>query len=284
MKSKSIFLLFWIVLIVSSFIPSYGQDLKRLLLMDDNPEKETTDYKNRVSTDNGYVQSLYYLDSFIKKTKDNFYDDIKFWISTEWGLKVEQEKVLKQYDLKGNDLTSPEIENCPSLKLNDLFRLNGIYYSGNKQFCDNDTLAVEHPMTLILVIQQTDGLQKEALLDTKHKKEHSILFDDESVDPVPLSVEIGKKTVIGNIGITKSFLYFEFNGDSSKVFNNGVTMFAGNINSGELNGIRIGTLKNLQKDYYFSGYIFEIGIIGKILAPEQRMILTNLIKEHYSIN
>jgi len=269
---------------VSSIIPSYGQDSKWLLLMADDTEKETTDYKNRVSTDNGFVQSLSYLDSFIKKTKNNFYDDIKFWISSEWGLKVESDKVLKQYDLKGNDLTSPEIENYPSLKLNELFNLNGTYYSGNKQFCDNSTLVVEHPMTLILVFQQTDGMHKEALLDTKDKKEHSILFDDVSVDPAPLSIEIGKKTVIGSIQDAKSFLYFEFNGDSSKVYNNGAQFFSGKINSGELNGIRIGTLKNLKKNYYLSGYIFEIGIIGKILTPEQRTMLTDFIKQHYSIN
>ena len=284
MKTKSIVSLFAISLVFISSIFTYGQNHKWLLLMDDDIEKETKEYKNRVSFDNGYIQSLSYLNNFIKKSKNQFYDDIKFWISSEWGLKVEQEKVLKQYDLKGNDLTSPKIENSPQLILNELFGMNGIYYSGNKEFSENSTLIAKHPITLILVIQQTEGMSKEALLDSKDKKEHAILFDNEAVDPAPLSVEIGKKTVIGNIQESKSFLYFEFNGDSSKVFYNNNLLFNGKINSGELNGIRVGALKNLNKDFFLKGYIFEIGVIGKILTPEQRISLTNLVRQHYSIN
>lgn len=283
MKPITIFLIIFFSIALSNFNLIYCQN-ELIIIFAEDQENETTSYKNRVSLDNGFIQSPNYLNDFVKKSKNNYFDEIEFWISSEWGLKLDGDKVNKLYDLKGNDLTSPDLLSSPSLVVNEIFGKKGIFFSGDKQSSENDSVYCQHPLTLILIFQQTQGFNKECLLDSKNKKEHSILFDDVSVDPAPLSIEIGKKIDITPITEGKTFLYFELDGKNSKVYKNGIKIFEDKIPSGEFNGIRVGSLKNLQKNYFFSGYIFEVGLISKILTEEQRNNLINFIKNHYSIN
>lgn len=284
MKRITLFLLMVCLSAFSNFNLLYSQSNKLIIYGSDDDQKESTDYKNRVLQDNGFIQSFSYLDDFVKKSKNNYLDDIAFWVSSEWGLKLDGDKVNKLYDLKENDLTSPDLTSSPTWIDNEIFGKKGILFSGEKQYSENDSLFCKHPLTLILVFQQTQEFNKECLLDSKSKKEHSILFDDVSIDPAPLSIEIGKKIDIAAIREDKSFIYFELDGNNSKVYNNGIKIFEGEIPSGEFNGIRLGSLKNLHKNFFFSGYIFEVGLISKILTADQRNSLIDFIKNHYSIN
>lgn len=258
---------------------------QNLLLFDDDYEKESNSYITRVNSDGGNVGDKGYLNKFIKNTKSNgILESILFWTSSQWGIKVDQDKVTKQYELKGKDLTSQGLNNSPFYKFNDLFEKNGIYYSGEKVYSENSELVAEHPLTIVIVLHQTEGMNKEALLDTKEKKEHSIYFDDGPAVIEPLIIETSGKSTIGKISNIKSLLYLECNGDESKVYYNGSLLFSGKIGKGNLTGIRVGALKNLQKGYFLNGYIFELGIIGGIPNDDQRIKLMEFLKQHYIIN
>lgn len=76
MKLKLFLVIFVFFNIIFVSPLGYSQGTELLLLLSDDVETETSAYKNRVTSDNGYIQSSDYLNNFIKTAKNQFLNDI----------------------------------------------------------------------------------------------------------------------------------------------------------------------------------------------------------------
>lgn len=279
---KIIFLIaVFAVLILKSAIVQAQSELL-LLMGDDSLVKETKDYITRVKNDEGAVVDKKFINSLIKLAKkDGYFDKISFWVSASGGLKLNNNFVDKQYDIKGNDITKTDIDARP-LFVNSIAKNKpGILYDGKNDFLENKDYYSDHPLTIVLVIKQTNEMNKEAILDSRSGKTNAVYFDEGFAVVEPLIVKSGKQFEAGKIDTLLNILFIEMNGKDSRVFLNGEIIGEGKLASGGFNGIILGSLGKLNKKYFLGGYIFESGVINLIMDENKRIMLKDFLTKQY---
>ena len=279
---KIIFLIaVFAVLILKSAIVQAQSEL--LLLMDDDSlVKETKDYITRVKNDEGAVVDKKFINSLIKLAKkDGYFDKISFWVSASGGLKLNNNFVDKQYDIKGNDITKTDIDARP-LFVNSIAKNKpGILYDGKNDFLENKDYYSDHPLTIVLVIKQTNEMNKEAILDSRNGKPNTVYFKKGNEFLEPLVIESGKKFESSTIDTLVNMLFVEMNGKDSKVYLNAENFGSGELSQGGFDGIILGSVGKINKGYFLGGYIFEIGVINLILDENKRIKLNDFLTKQY---
>jgi len=253
-----------------------------LLLSDDSLVKETKDYLNRVNNDEGKVIDKKFINSLIKiAKKDGYFDKISFWVSASGGLKLNDNFVDKQYDIKGNDLTKTDIDARPVFVNSIAKNKPGILYDGNNDFLENKDYKSDHPLTIVLVIKQVNEMNKEAILDSRNGKTNTVYFKKGNEILEPLVIESGKKFETSTIDTLVNILLVEMNGKDSKVYLNSEDFGSGELSQGGFDGIILGSLGKLNKKYFLGGYIFESGVINLILDENKRQNLNEFLTKQY---
>jgi len=269
----------WIVILLSIVSVSSMYAQSNLILFGDNGLlKETKIYKSRVEKDGGKILDTKYLNKLIKLFKtDDYFDDVSFWVSANGGIKDENNNIVIQYDIKGNDLSNEKEDARPILKRNIIKNKAGVLYDGSGDFLQNSDYMAKHPLTIVLVIKQVGAMNKEAIIDSRNGKTNAIYFKKGFAVVEPLIVESGKSFEIGKIDTAVNVIMVEMNGKDSKAFLNGELLGKGKLAPGKFNGIILGSLGKLNKKYFLGGYIFESGVINLILDENKRQKLNTFL-------
>jgi hypothetical protein len=278
---KKIGLLYAVLTLMSATVWPQGNVI--LIMGDDDIlVKETKDYITRVKNDEGVVLDKKFINSLIKLAKkDGYFDKISFWVSASGGLKLQDNFVEKQYDIKGHDLTKADINARPVFVSSIVKNKPGILYDKVNDFLENKDYKSEHPLTIVLVIKQVNEMNKEAILDSKKGKTNAVYFDKGLAVVEPLIVKSGKQFESGKIDTLVNVLFIEMNGKDSKVFLNGKVIGKGELAPGGFNGIILGSLGNLNKKFFLGGYIFESGVLNLIMDENKRIKLNDFLSKHY---
>lgn len=277
MKNRNILGLF----IILFFAIQYNLPAKNLSPSgNDKVLMEYNSYLKTVNLDGGKILNKDLLNKFIQlSTEENWYDNIKFWVSAQWGLKEYGGLVAKQYGLKGGELTTPISEKRPKKIMNE--NLFGISYDGEKDFSENLNLKVQQPISILLVFNSDKNASENFLIDAKGDKSCQISIEKNNTGESELLIksagEIRVKGLVDGINI----VYIEFNLKNSKVFINGQLAFTGIIGKVDMDGLVIGKGNINNKVNYFKGVMYETGIINNYLSEETRTGLFNLMKEIY---
>jgi len=241
---------------------------------------EFNSYLKTVNLDGGKILNKDLLNKFIQlSTEENWYDNIKFWVSAQWGLKEYNGLIAKQYGLKGEDLTTPISEKRPKKIMNG--NLFGVSYDGEKNFSENLDVKVQQPLSMLLVFSGDKNTGENFLIDAKGDKSCQISIEKNNAGESELLIksagEIRVKGLVDGINI----VYIEFNLKNSKVFINGQLAFTGIIGKVGVDGLVIGKGNINNKVNYFKGVMYETGIINNYISDEARTGLFNLMKEIY---
>lgn len=277
MKNRNILGLF----IILFFAIQYNLPAKNLLPSgNDKVLMEYNSYLKTVNLDGGKILNKDLLNKFIQlSTEENWYDNIKFWVSAQWGLKEYDGLIAKQYGLKGEELTTPISEKRPKKIMNG--NLFGVSYDGEKNFSENLDVKVQQPLSMLLVFSGDKNTGENFLVDAKGDKSCQISIEKNNAGESDLLIksagEIRVKGLIDGINI----VYIEFNLKNSKVFINDQLAFTGIIGKVGVDGLVIGKGNINNKVNYFKGVMYETGIINNYLSDEARTGLFNLMKEIY---
>ncbi len=241
---------------------------------------EFNSYLKTVNLDGGKILNKDLLNKFIQlSTEENWYDNIKFWVSAQWGLKEYNGLIAKQYGLKGEDLTTPISEKRPKKIMDG--NLFGVSYDGEKNFSENLDVKVQQPLSMLLVFSGDKNTGENFLIDAKGDKSCQISIEKNNAGESELLIksagEIRVKGLVDGINI----VYIEFNLKNSKVFINGQLAFTGIIGKVGVDGLVIGKGNINNKVNYFKGVMYETGIINNYISDEARTGLFNLMKEIY---
>jgi hypothetical protein len=267
--------------IILFFAIQYNLPAKNLLPSgNDKVLMEYNSYLKTVNLDGGKILNKDLLNKFIQlSTEENWYDNIKFWVSAQWGLKEYDGLISKQYGLKGEELTTPITEKRPKKIMDG--NLFGISYDGEKDFSENLDVKVQQPLSMLLVFSGDKNTGENFLVDAKGDKSCQISIEKNNAGESELLIksagEIRVKGLVDGINI----VYIEFNLKNSKVFINGQLAFTGIIGKVGVDGLVIGKGNINNKVNYFKGVMYETGIINNYISDEARTGLFNLMKEIY---
>lgn len=267
--------------IILFFAIQYNLPAKNLLPSgNDKTLMEFNSYLKTVNLDGGKILNKDFLNKFLQlSTEENWYDNIKFWVSAQWGLKEYDGLISKQYGLKGEELTTPITEKRPKKIMDG--NLFGISYDGEKNFSENLDVKVQQPLSMLLVFSGDKNTGENFLVDAKGDKSCQISIEKNNAGESELLIksagEIRVKGLVDGINI----VYIEFNLKNSKVFINGQLAFTGIIGKVGVDGLVIGKGNINNKVNYFKGVMYETGIINNYISDEARTGLFNLMKEIY---
>jgi len=267
--------------IILFFAIQYNLPAKNLLPSgNDKVLMEYNSYLKTVNLDGGKILNKDFLNKFLQlSTEENWYDNIKFWVSAQWGLKEYDGLISKQYGLKGEELTTPITEKRPKKIMDG--NLFGISYDGEKDFSENLDVKVQQPLSMLLVFSGDKNTGENFLIDAKGDKSCQISIEKNNAGESELLIksagEIRVKGLVDGINI----VYIEFNLKNSKVFINGQLAFTGIIGKVGVDGLVIGKGNINNKVNYFKGVMYETGIINNYISDEARTGLFNLMKEIY---
>lgn len=243
---------------------------------------ETNQYVKRVNIDEGRVANKNLLNSFIELAiKDNWYNEIKFWTSAQWGIKESNENIAKQYELNGKDLTTDGFDKRPK-KITD-GELLGVKYDGSNDYTSNSDVTVQNPFSLLMVFKANETVNENILIDSKGNKKLAVSIEKNKDGVAELVVRTAGEVYIKGIKSGINILYIEFNTKNSRVFVYGDLVYSGVIGKSEIDGLVIGrgSIKNSTAN--FNGVMYETGIINNIISDEARTNLLSVIKQVYKI-
>ena len=244
---------------------------------------EYNQYLKAVNLDEGKILNKNLLNNFLQiATKDNWYSEIKFWVSAQWGMKESKGVIAKQYELMGNDLVTSVIDKRPKKIMDgDLY---GVEYDGTGNYNENSDFKAQHPLSVLIVFKADKNANENVLFDTKGDKTNQISIaannNGESELVIRSSGELRLKGIKDGINV----VYIEYNIKSSNVYINGDLAYSGVIGKSEFDGIVIGKGKNRDKVDYLKGTMYECGIINDIITAEARTSLINFMKDQYHVN
>ena len=243
---------------------------------------ETNQYVKRVNIDEGRVANKNLLNSFIELTiKDNWYNEIKFWTSAQWGIKESDGNISKQYELNGKDLTTDGFDKRPK-KITD-GELLGVKYDGSNDYTSNSDVTVQNPLSLLIVFKGNETANENILIDSKGNKKHAVSIEKNKDGVNELAVRTAGEVFIKGIKSGINILYIEFNTKNSRVYLNGELVYSGVIGKSEIDGLLIGRGSIKNSTVYFDGLIYETGIINNVISDEARTNLLSMIKQVYKV-
>jgi hypothetical protein len=243
---------------------------------------ETNQYVKRVNIDEGRVANKNLLNSFIElATKDNWYNEIKFWTSAQWGIKESDGNIAKQYELNGKDLTTDGFDKRPK-KITD-GELLGVKYDGSNDYASNSDVTVQNPLSLLIVFKANETVNENILIDSKGNKKHAVSIEKNKDGVNELVVRTAGEVYIKGIKSGINILYIEFNTKNSRVYVNGELVYSGVIGKSEIDGLLIGRGSIKNSTVYFNGLIYETGIINNVISDEARTNLLSMIKQVYKV-
>lgn len=243
---------------------------------------ETNQYVKRVNIDEGRVANKNLLNSFIELAiKDNWYNEIKFWTSAQWGIKESNENIAKQYELNGKDLTTDGFDKRPK-KITD-GELLGVKYDGSNDYTSNSDVTVQNPFSLLMVFKANETVNENILIDSKGNKKLAVSIEKNKDGVAELVVRTAGEVYIKGIKSGINILYIEFNTKNSRVFVNGDLVYSGVIGKSEIDGLVIGRGSIKNSTVNFNGVMYETGIINNIISDEARTNLLSMIKQVYKI-
>lgn len=243
---------------------------------------ETNQYVKRVNIDEGRVANKNLLNGFIELAiKDNWYNEIKFWTSAQWGIKESDGNISKQYELNGKDLTTDGFDKRPK-KITD-GELLGVKYDGSNDYTSNSDVTVQNPLSLLIVFKANETVNENILIDSKGNKKHTVSIEKNQDGVNELAVRTAGEVYIKGIKSGINILYIEFNAKNSRVYLNGELVYSGVIGKSEIDGLLIGRGSIKNSTVYFDGLIYETGIINNVISDEARTNLLSIIKQVYEV-
>ena len=277
MKNRNILGLF----IILFFAIQYNLSAKNLAPSgNDKTMMEFNSYLKTVNLDGGKILNKDFLNKFIQlSTEENWYDNIKFWVSAQWGIKEYDGLISKQYGLKGEELTTPITEKRPKKIMNG--NLFGISYDGVNNFSENLDVKVQQPLSMLLVFSGDKNTGENFLIDAKGDRGCQISVEKNNAGESELLIKSAGEIRVKGLGDGINIVYIEFNLKNSRVFINGQLAFTGIIGKVGMDGLVIGKGNINDKVKYFNGVMYETGIINNYISDEARTGLFNLMKEIY---
>lgn len=253
-------------------VPSGGDDILT----------ETNQYVKRVNLDDGKVQSKNILNRFIQiANNDNWYNDVAFWTSAQWGIKEASGNVAKQYELNGKDLSTQGFDKRP-LKIAD-GNLLGVKYNGKNNYSDNSNIAAQNPMSLLLVFKANDAADQNALVSSKGNNNFSVSIEKNNDGVSELVVRTAGEVSTKGLKPGINIVYIEFNIKDSRIFINGDLAYSGIIGKSALDGLVIGRAPFKKGTAYFDGVMYETGVIKNLIGDDARTNLTSMLKQVYQV-
>ncbi len=253
-------------------VPSGGDDILT----------ETNQYVKRVNLDDGKVQSKNILNRFIQiANNDNWYNDVAFWTSAQWGIKEASGNVAKQYELNGKDLSTQGFDKRP-LKIAD-GNLLGVKYNGKNNYSDNSNIAAQNPMSLLLVFKANDAADQNALVSSKGNNNFSVSIEKNNDGVSELVVRTAGEVSTKGLKPGINIVYIEFNIKDSRIFINGDLAYSGIIGKSALDGLVIGRAPVKKGTAYFDGVMYETGVIKNLIGDDARTNLTSMLKQVYQV-
>lgn len=242
--------------------------------------KEKNQYLKNVNLDGGKILNKDLLNDFLSlSVKDNWNNQIKFWVSSQWGVKEYKGRVMKQYELNSNDLTTLVPERRPvKIEKNGVY---GIQYNGEDNYNDNADVKAEQPLSLLLVFEPLDSKDVNVLFDTKDKRNCQISIQPVGNEQYDLLIKSAGDVTVNGLKSGINFVYIEFNLLNSKVYINGKLAKETPIGKTDINGLTLGEGMVNNKVKNFKGNIYEVGIISNFLNDSAREDLFKYIDNIY---
>jgi len=249
---------------------------------DDDIVSETNQYLKRVNLDEGKVLSKNDLNKFIQTAyKDNWYNDIAFWTSAQWGIKESGGNVAKQYELNGKDLTTDGFDKRP-VKISE-GNIFGVKYNGKNNYSDNSDVTVQNPMSLLLVFKANNAEDENALVSSKGSSKLSAVIQKNKDGVSELVIRNAGEIYTKGLNSGINIVFIEFNIKNSRVFINGDLAYNGVIGKSEFDGLMIGRAPTKKGTAYFDGVMYETGVIKNLISDAARTNLTSILKQVYQI-
>lgn len=244
---------------------------------------ELNQYLKTVNLDEGKVLNKKMLDDFIQTaTNDNWYNQVKFWVSSQWGIKESKGAIVKQYDLAGNEMKTNYMDKrTKKITEGDHF---GVQYDGIDDYSDFPDFKASQPVSVMLVFKADPNADVNVLFDSKGGRENKVSVQKNDKGELELVIVSGGEIKLSGIKDGINIVYIEYNLKDSKVFINGNLAYQNVIGKSDMNGIVLGQGKVNGKDYNFKGVLYETGVINKILKDDERDNLLNFEKEVYHLN
>lgn len=241
---------------------------------------EMNKYLKTVNLDGGKILNKNLLNDFISlSSKDGWNSDINFWVSAQWGVKEYKGRVMKQYELNGNDLSTLVPEKRPvKIEKNGVY---GIQYNGEDNYNDNTNVKAEQPLSMLLVFEADDNDDVNVLFDTKYKRNCQISVQKNKDGQSELLIKSAGDVTVSGLQNGINFVYIEFNLMKSKVYINDKLAYDGPIGKTDINGVTLGEGMVDNKLRNFKGTIYEVGIISNFLNESARQNLFSYINDIY---
>jgi hypothetical protein len=239
-------------------------------------------YLKAVNLDEGKISNKEYLNEFLKTAvEDNWNNNIQFWISAQWGTKNYNGYISKQFELKGNDLTSVGSESRPAKTSEGNYF--GINFDGDNDYWVNSSFKAEQPFSILIVYKADNSKSENVLLESSGTKVDQIRVENDKDGKPQLVIESGGEVKLSGLTDGINYVYVEYNLNDSKVFINGKLAYNNIIGLSDFDGIQIAKGTVNYKYENFKGSIYEIGIIKNTLNDQARNDLFTLMKKTYNL-
>ncbi|HQI40438.1 MAG TPA: hypothetical protein PK665_05045 [Ignavibacteriaceae bacterium] len=239
-------------------------------------------YLKAVNLEKGIISSKDNLKDFLSiAVEDNWNKDIRFWVSAQWGTKDYNGFISKQFELKGNDLTSIGNGNRPAKKSEGKYF--GINFDGDNDYWVNSSFKSAQPFSVFIVFKTDETNAENVLLESAGTKTNQIKIENGKDGKPELVIESGGTFKIPGLTDGVNYILIEYNLKDSKVFINGKLAYNNSIGHSDFDGIQIGKGTVNNKYNYFKGSIYELGILQTTLNDQSRNTLFNFIKETYNL-
>ncbi len=280
MKKSSFIMLFFSLIAITFQYSAMGQTLPS------SGNEEIMSIQNKylkaVNLNEGKILSKNNLNKFLQLAlNDNWYSQINFWVSAQWGVKEYEGLVAKQYELNGKNLTSPVTDRRP--KKVEEGNNYGIRYDGSNDFCENADVKAEQPLSILLVFKTDKNNGENVLMDTKGNRNCQISIDNSKDGESQLVIRSAGEVRVKGLKDGINIVYVEFDLKNSKVFINGDLAYNNPIAKSEINGIKLGEGKINDSFKYFKGVMYETGIINNLINDQARTDLFGMMKDIYQV-
>ncbi|MCZ2222619.1 MAG: hypothetical protein LC122_03205 [Chitinophagales bacterium] len=249
-----------------------------------NPEviREINQYLKTVNLDKGSISSKENLNNFLADAfKDGWNNEIQFWVSAQWGTIEYKGFVSKQFELKGNHLTSIGNGNRPA-KISE-GKYFGINFDGDNDYWVNSSFKTVQPFSIFIVYKTDDTKTESVLLESAGAKVNQIRVENGKDGKPELVIESAGTYRIPGLTNGINYILIEYNMKDSRVFINEKLVYNNFIGLSDFDGIQIGKGTVNNKYNHLKGSIYEIGIIQNSLNEQARNNLFNLMKKTYDL-